>query len=760
MNLLLYSSLEQDTEFCQLFLDSLPEKSNIDTVTNYKSFESAVNNKKYEAILLELKSPETDGPAFVLIAKRAQPTTPIIVIAERLTNEEPIVNLVKIGAKDFVVKTNLKRLTIAVEKAIEEARIEKEIREENEYIRQKFEEYSLIFENSPMGICLVSAEGKVLDANPAMCQMLGYSRDELLYKHFLDFTYPDDVEKSNEFVRQIISGERDGGVLEKRYRHKAGHIIWALLTTKLIRDDNGEPKYFVTQIKDISERVAREIKLQIQAEIINAVDAAIIVTNDCCEIKFWSKGAEKNLGWTADEVAEQKIMELGIFNSETCAKINSILKEQGSYKDELNIVTKSNQSKIFASLFTHTRSFFDENGRVVIVLIDITEKKNAEQKLMHAQRVETIGMLAGGIAHDLNNSLTPIKMGIEMLQQKQLDEDDSRLLAAMEKSVNRSISILGQILAFGRETAQVKTAINLNYLISEIKNVINVTFPDNINLQVIKGQNLWDVVANKTQLYQVLLNLCVNARDAMPQGGVLTIKTANVKLSQESLNIIPGAKPGNYVLVSVSDTGSGISQEILDKIFDPFFTTKESGKGTGLGLYIVKNVVKECGGFINVSSSQGEGTTFEIYLPAETKITSQQEKTDELRSLPRGNGETILLVDDNESLRVVTRTMLESYGYKVVEAVDGADAIAKFIDNRDKIRLIIMDMSMPIMDGPSAIKVIRKLDKHISIIAASAISSPSLKLNVEEDKIFAVMQKPFVLKELLVAISTALKSES
>ena len=760
-SILIFAHSSADCSIIESQLRKIANKPEITVVSDIGDYESAISKHKFDVILLDLNNPENDAPPLLVLSKRHQPTTPIILISDKLENEEVKANLVKLEAKDFISKTNIERLVSTIQKSLEESEATSQILGPNEPILNILEEYKLILENSPHSLVFVSGDGKILDVNPAFCEMLGYSKEELIGKNFISITHPEDIAKSKEFEEEILSGRKTGGYLEKRYIHKNGRIVWALLFTRLIRDENGNPKYFVTHLEDITERKQREAKLLLQSEIINSVYAACIVLDKYGKVEFWNKTAEKILGWTAEEILGQSLKDIFLFPKSILEQIISITKNDQFIKNEIKGYTKSGETKIFGSIINKLKaSEYISEDKIMILLVDLTEKKLLEEKLMQAQRVETIGMLAGGIAHDLNNCLTPIKMGTELLSQKVSDDKCLELLSKIEKSVDKGISIVRQILTYGRGVKEEKERVNLNYLVSEIKNIIMITFPPDIDLVVKKDNNLWDIWGERTKLHQAILNLCVNARDAMPEGGKLTINTANIELNGENIKSIPNAKPGLYVLLEVSDTGSGIPPEILDKIFMPFFTTKESGKGTGLGLFIVKKVVEEHNGFIQVSSRPNEGTTFSMYFPAETKRLSGEDRIEKLQSLPRGNGETILLVDDNEPVRTICREFLENYGYNVVEAVDGADAIGVYLKNKDNVRLIIMDMSMPIMDGPAAIKVIRKFDKSIPILAASALTTPPLHLDMEGDNIHVMLQKPFDLEELLTSIAAALKANS
>ncbi|MBI5020122.1 MAG: PAS domain S-box protein [Ignavibacteriales bacterium] len=400
----------------------------------------------------------------------------------------------------------------------------------------------------------------------------------------------------------------------------------------------------------------------------------------------------------------------------------------------------------------------DKEGKisqVVVVSRDVTEKKILEQQFLRSQRMESIGTLAGGIAHDLNNVLAPIVMAIGILRKHNPDKTIQRLLDSLESSAQRGSDIVKQVLAFARGIEGDRVLLQPKHIIAEVVQIIKETFPKSIDIRTELLKNLWAISADPTQLHQVLLNVCVNARDAMYDGGKLTITAENSFIDDNYSKMHSEAKVGPYIMISVSDTGMGIPPKILDKIFEPFFTTKEIGKGTGLGLSTVHAIVKSHGGFINVYSEVTKGTTFKIYFPAQMK--GQSVSTEEsIPTLPQGKGEIILIVDDEATIRDITKSTLEANGYRAMTANDGTEAMALYAQNGEIISVVITDIMMPIMDGAVTIRALQKMNPNIKIIAASGLITSDVK-NLGTN-IQAFLTKPFTAEKLLTTLYKVLNS--
>jgi two-component system, cell cycle sensor histidine kinase and response regulator CckA len=411
-------------------------------------------------------------------------------------------------------------------------------------------------------------------------------------------------------------------------------------------------------------------------------------------------------------------------------------------------------------VYLKMRPVRDADGQITRVdgiISDITKRKELEEQFLRAQRLENIGSLAGGIAHDLNNVLSPIVMGVELLREKHKDTQSQSTLALLELCAKRGANLVKQILMFARGVEGRRVTVHVGRLIIDLGKILQRTFPKSIRIATDVVPDLWTVSGDRTQLEQVLMNLCVNARDAMPAGGTLTV-TARNQIQDAGGSIL---QKGRNVVIEVSDTGEGIPSENLDKIFDPFFTTKQIGTGTGLGLSTVNAIVKSHGGFVTVESSLRRGTAFRVYLPAVADDVPQEVDV-KANTFPTGAGELILVVDDEAAVRDLARTILENYGYRVLVAADGADGVTLYSQNKDKIDLVLTDLDMPRMNGAEMIRVLERIDPEIRVITVSGLmhgdtfeGEPTGTSDAERTR-WTVLQKPFSPAQLLQTLRNVL----
>ena len=388
---------------------------------------------------------------------------------------------------------------------------------------------------------------------------------------------------------------------------------------------------------------------------------------------------------------------------------------------------------------------------------DITERKKFEAQSLRSQRMESIGTLAGGIAHDLNNVLAPILMAVQLLRESVTDETGQGLLSIMQSCTERGADLVKQVLAFARGVEGERILVNPSHVVRDLQKIIHDTFPKNIHFSLNPGRDLWTVTGDPTQLYQVFMNLCVNARDAMPDGGGISITMENVVLDEVYAGMNPEAKPGAFVLVKVTDTGTGIPPAIREKIFEPFFTTKEIGKGTGLGLSTTLAIIRSHGGFISLSSERDKGTSFHIYLLANTNIKESDTTVIERVQLPCGNGELVLVVDDEEGIRGVAQKTLERYGYRVILAANGAQAVAHYAQRRDEIAVVLTDMAMPVMDGPATIIALRAINPKVKIVGSSGLASHGGVAKAAGAGVNHFIPKPYTAEKILGVLALVLR---
>ncbi|HXT10803.1 MAG TPA: response regulator [Candidatus Angelobacter sp.] len=506
-------------------------------------------------------------------------------------------------------------------------------------------------------------------------------------------------------------------------------------------------------------RIAEE-KIREQAALLDKASDAIIVCDIERRIQFWSQGAERIYGWTAAEVVGKKLPDL-VFDGNPPPDLEAaikILNERGEWSGELQENTKDRGPVTIEARVTLIRDAQRRPKSLLIINTDVTERKQMEEQFLRAQRLESLGALISGIAHDLNNALSPVMMGIDILRTNPQPEEARPIFDMVEASTRRGAEMVKQVLTFARGADTGKSTVRLDRLVKEMGKMVTEVFPKNIKCQVNVSPGTWPVSGLATQLHQVLMNLCVNARDAMSQGGTLKLSVKNAQLKSSDVSRYPEAVPGDYVCVSVEDSGTGISPEQIAKLFQPFFTTKGPGKGTGLGLSTSRNIIKSHGGFIALDSQLGRGTEFVFYLPA-ANASEGQEAPPRAPVLPAGSGEHVLVVDDEEAVLAITKSTLENFGYVPVTASSGPEAVACFADKRDTIKLVITDIAMPFMDGLATTMALRKIKSDIPIIITSGLDREKDEDTSHRVKVAAFLQKPFTAETLLTQVHNVLTAQ-
>jgi PAS domain S-box-containing protein len=440
--------------------------------------------------------------------------------------------------------------------------------------------------------------------------------------------------------------------------------------------------------------------------------------------------------------------------AEADARAAQEIAERGACTPYEKELTRSDGSRV--PILIGTAVFADSTDEGLCFVVDLSERKKLEQQFYRAQRMESIGTLAGGIAHDLNNVFTPIMMSVELLRETATDEESRDMLAMLQRSARHGADLVQQVLLFARGAHGTRIPVSPNYVLGDLVTVLLDTFPKSINVEFAPSRDLWTVSGDPTQLHQVFLNLCVNSRDAMPDGGRLTIAAENVVLDETYTGMHIDAAPGRYVMVSVADTGTGIPREIQDRIFEPFFTTKETGRGTGLGLSTALSIVKQHGGFVHLYSEPGGGTKFKVHLPAGAEGVIDRPLSVEPLRLPRGQDELVLIIDDEESVRKVASATLNRFGYRTLLAANGAEGVAMYAQNAREIAVVLTDMAMPVMDGPATIVALRSIDPSVRIIGSSGLSSEGGLARATGSGVKHFIPKPYTAETILKVLRQVL----
>lgn len=587
-----------------------------------------------------------------------------------------------------------------------------------------------------------------------------FETDRRLVERSMDLSSTELFE-ANALLRRKY--ERDEAVLESLRKSASA------LSTR----DEAQSANASTDLLDLSNlvqqqvrlRAAAEQKIREQAALLDTANDAIYVVSLEGVVLYWNQGAERIYGWTSAEAVDRPVGRLFPMELDaTDASVQALLKE-GTWSGERRRTTKHGFPIAVHSRMSIVRDADGQPKSIFAISTDITEKKALEAQFLRGQRMESLGALASGIAHDLNNVLVPVILGTQLLRSSISSNADLKTLSDMEASARRGADIVRQVLTFARGVEGERLAVQPKHLLKEMEAIAANTFPKNIRIDLQIAQDLWPVLGDGTQLHQVLMNLCINSRDAMPEGGTLTLRASNagdiegakVPTDRAQVWAAPNSRPGPHVCIRVSDSGTGISPEILEKIFEPFFTTKEVGKGTGLGLSTVLGIVRSHGGLVRVSSVLGKGSTFELYFPAAPAASIASGKTSNL-DLLRGRGQVIMIVDDEQAVRDVASRILERFGYRTVTLSGGHDAIQRFARDQAAIDAVITDMAMPGIDGPALTKALRQINPEVRIMGMSGHGEtfgPEIR---NSWSVGFFLTKPFTVEKLLLTLQELLQS--
>jgi PAS domain S-box-containing protein len=680
-------------------------------------------------------------------------------IVQRLLNDEPI-----IGFEAQMIRKDGTICDVAIDsnalfkdgKFIHARCFTRDISQQKQAeaaLRQNERKFRAIFNEAFGFIGLLDVDGIVLEANRTATIAMGAATN-IIGQPFGSTVWWNHAPALQLQLQDAIDRAVTGETVRFESNHNladGSHIIVDFSISPIF-DENGKVVMLIPEGRDITELKAGEQQIREQIAMLDVATDAIIVRNlGDFTIEYWNAGAEVIYGWQSAEVVGLKTT-LEIFVKDLSQVDMSplgILLQQGTWQGELSKLTKAGKEVIVESRCSLVRDAAGNPKSILSVETDITAKKLLEQQFFRVQRLESLGTLASGIAHDLNNILTPILGAAQLLPLTlpALDDRNQRLLTMLVDSSKRGSSLVKQILTFAKGIDGKPTMLQVRHILTEIISVARQTFPKSINIHLnLDSEDLWMVCVDATQIHQVLMNLFVNARDAMPDGGVITATARNEILDEGYTKFHPNVSAGAYIVMTIEDTGIGMDSATLDRIFDSFFTTKESG--TGLGLSTVMGIVKAHGGFITVQSALNTGSSFTIYIPAVK--TRSEEQPDSVPELFDGKGQLILVVDDELSIREITRDSLEIYNYHAMLASDGVEALTLYTQNWNRIALVMVDMMMPHLDTPSVIEALQLINPAVKIIIMSG--SASNEGIVERYHLNAFLTKPFTTIEMMHAL--------
>jgi PAS domain S-box-containing protein len=721
--------------------------------------------RDFDIILSDYAMPQFDGLRALALVKERALKIPFILVSGTM-GEETAVMAMKQGATDYLLKDRLARLGSAVTRALEQSGLQRHKERAEKASRESEERFCQLAANIQEVFWLTDpTKNLILYVSPGYETVWGRSCAAVYAdpQSWLGAIHPED----REAVRQAALTKQTMGTYDEEYRiiRPDGSLRWIHDRASPVRNDAGEIYRVVGVARDITEQKAtqeaiRQSESRLRALLTSMDDLVLEFDEEGRYVAIWtlrddllSHPRAELLGRRIAQVHGEKAAEL--FISVIKRVMKSKMAESLDYSME--VITGHRQFVARVSPIVNTDGSCD---RVCILSRDVTEQKKLEAQFLRAQRLESIGTLASGVAHDLNNILVPILMAAPLLRDDLPEAEREKLLTIVQASAERGASIVKQVLTFARGADGDRVLLQPIYVVQEVVKIAEKTFPKSIYVCANYPEDLWTVVADPTQLHQILLNLCINARDAMPTGGRLTLDLENFGVDDHYVSMTPGAKAGPHVLLEVRDTGTGISPENIDKIFDPFFTTKELNHGTGLGLSTVIGIVKSHGGFMQVYSEAGRGTSFKVFLPANVSELAAPLAIEAAPS-PRGNGELLLVVDDENSILQVAKVLLEGQGYRVLTAADAAEALAIFALRLNEIELVLTDLAMPFMDGVALIRTMQKMKPGVRLVASTGRGGQDGRADeIAHLNVRASLTKPYNKNKLLTTLHDVLTQPS
>ncbi len=744
----------RDADLAQELLTAEWPDCVITLVATRDAFVQALDQGAHDIVLSDFQLPGFNGLEALELTRTRAPHVPFIFCSGTI-GEERAIEAVRAGAADYVIKDRTQRLPVSIIRVMREAEELRARRRIEDALAQEQYLLLMLMENLPDHVYFKDINSRFITTSRSMARRLGLTPAEIKGKTDFDFFGPEHARAARAGEEHIIrTGEALIDIEEKK-TWPDGTVTWVLTSKLPLRDAAGKIVGTFGVSRDITDRKKTEERIREQAEVIDQTPLAIVITDLNHRVVYCNTGAltlyglsrEQLLGRTADEV----------FTTDTKDRLRAAREATiatGHWAGEVPVLMRNGRQ--FHAEF-HMSLIHDTAGRPrarLSIAIDLTEKKKIEAQFLRAQRLESLGMLAAGIAHDLNNVLAPVLMGAPLLRIRATHPSDLRVLDTIEKSAGRGAALVRQILSFAHGASGERTLIQIKHLLRDVTGLVTETFPKNIKLVDEIPNNLWTILGNPTQLHQVLLNLCVNARDAMPQGGSLRLTAGNLTLGQAAVEIHPDVSPGPFLVVTVADAGTGIAPEVLARIWEPFFTTKGEGQGTGLGLVTVRGITTSHGGFVTVDSVVGHGTTFRVFLPAAEQSALASPVATSAPFHFRGQGELLMIVDDEASIRELFTAFLSRFGYRVIAAANGVEAMSLYSSRGAEIALVVSDLGMPEMGGAELASVLTRLNPNVKIIFISGADGDAQRAGLPP--MARILRKPFVGDSLLNDVNETL----
>ena len=755
LRILLLEDNPDDVALVERELRKLEREVEVSHVETQPDFQDQLTTFAPDIVLSDHSLPGYSGSAALEFCQIHAPLVPFIFVSGTM-GEEVAIRALQEGAVDYVLKQRLQGLVPAVTRAMREAEERAVARRDRSELEKTQRLLQSLIDHSPALISVRDPSGRLLMTNDPFNQRFGQS------------SLAGDAAGSETSVAAAslpVFEEHDREVLRQQMPVVREHNLdspegsQTFLSVRFpLHDVHGDIEAVCGIDMDITERKHAEEQLREQANILNQASDTIFVTDAAGKISYCNEAAQEKSGFRREEIIGRRLEEL--FSELTASftdEVRKITMDSGTWHGEIKVRNRRDELLWLDVRVVRIMNHHTSDPAFVMTCTDITEKKSLEEQFLRVQRLESIGMLSAGIAHDLNNVLAPVGMVATLLRSRLQEDREIRMLDTLEKSAERGAGLIKQILAFAQGVKGELRETQIKHIGRDVAEMIRETFPKTISFVEDIPANLWVMNANPSQIHQIILNLCVNARDAMPAGGSLRLQMSNSILNEDDASLMQGASAGEWVCITVQDTGEGISAEIREKIFSPFFSTKPSDKGTGLGLSTVRGIVESHRGFIHLESEVGAGSTFRVFLPATVRQQDSSSPFMDEVSAP-GHGELVLVAEDEEMIRTLVAEALNQAGYEVITAADGAIAAELFMQRHEEVALVLSDIMMPNYGGDFLIQAVLAIKPSVKIIAMTGLSDEEVSSHGALGlKVSTWLKKPFEVSDLVRVVAAQLR---